>query len=588
MNRIRYTLAQKGAWLSTIALVAAALQLGDTALAQVTPKPPERMTYQGFIAGSDGVALANAAPKNYDVIFRIYDAESAGTVIWGEQQTVTVDKGYFSVLLGEGAPVNGIPNAGVTLSSLFNSASASDRYVAFTVKGIGSGGADVDILPRVRLMSSPYAFLASRALVANLAETATTATTATTASTATTALTAGTATNTFFANAAIKLVQNSTSGTELAGANILSTNALDIIGVGTNAASRKINFYNDGGATFSGVTFHNQGIRVTTNSFLEFGYGSAKPTDPLQGMIGLKQWSSDSLDVMGGGWPRKLRVWAEGGMILGGTLNIGPNPAAPTPWPLNIGYGVSTYSMWAQNFIAAQGFVAISDRRVKDIVGVSDSAQDLVNLRKIRVMDYKMKMNSFDPQRINKGVIAQELQEVLPNATRSTTNLVPTPVQEAVGVEANAIGKPVVLHFATAHGFKKDDVIRLELDGKESEVRIEQVADEKTLSFIGVSEDPKKVRIVGRQVDDFMNVEYQQVYMTAVSALQEVDRRLQVVEQREARVAELEKKAARVETLEHDVAELRKLVADIKAATKKATESAAVAAPSSPAVASAR
>ncbi|MBL9127141.1 MAG: tail fiber protein, partial [Verrucomicrobiales bacterium] len=132
------------------------------ALAQATPKPPERMTYQGFLVDGTGTALGNSAPKNYDVIFRIYDDQSAGTLLWSEQQTVTVDKGYFSVLLGEGAAV-GI-EAHPVLSNVFKGATASDRYVGVTVKGIGSSGADVNILPRLRLISSPYAFLAHNAV----------------------------------------------------------------------------------------------------------------------------------------------------------------------------------------------------------------------------------------------------------------------------------------------------------------------------------------------------------------------------------------------------------------------------------------
>ncbi len=132
------------------------------AQAQAAPRPPERMTYQGFLVDGAGVALGNAAPKNYDVIFRIYDDQSAGLLVWSEQQTVTVDKGYFSVLLGEGAAV-GI-EAHPVLSAIFKGATASDRFVGITVKGIGSGGADVNILPRLRLISSPYAFLAQNAV----------------------------------------------------------------------------------------------------------------------------------------------------------------------------------------------------------------------------------------------------------------------------------------------------------------------------------------------------------------------------------------------------------------------------------------
>lgn len=234
-----------------------ALLLGTCALAvsskvhgQANPNPPERMTYQGFLVGSDGVALGNAAPKNYDVIFRIYDHETASApanLLWAEQQTVTVDKGYFNVLLGEGAST-GDPRP--ELSTLFRGATASDRFVGITVKGIGSGGANVDILPRLRLMSAPYAFLAQNA---------------------------------------VKLVQNNASGTDLItssgnrvtvsglldiagngalelgagvagkepsagkfGYQLFTADALDIVGAGTSGANRKVKIWAEGGATFTG------------------------------------------------------------------------------------------------------------------------------------------------------------------------------------------------------------------------------------------------------------------------------------------------------------------------------------------------
>lgn len=145
-----------------VAAVALALA-APRAAAQPTFNPPERMTYQGFLTDGNGVALGNDAPKNYDVIFRIYNHESNGGAarLWAEQQTVTVDKGYFSVLLGEGAST-GEPRP--VLSTLFKGPNASDRYVGITVKGIGPGGANVDILPRLRLMAAPYSFLSQNAV----------------------------------------------------------------------------------------------------------------------------------------------------------------------------------------------------------------------------------------------------------------------------------------------------------------------------------------------------------------------------------------------------------------------------------------
>lgn len=151
--------------LPLLAVIAGVSLMSARGLAQATPNPPARMTYQGFLVGSDGVALGNAAPKNYDVIFTLYNSETASAsanILWGEQQTVTVDKGYFSILLGEGAAVNGL--AHTDLSGFFKGADASDRYVGITVKGIGAGGANVDITPRLRLLTSPYAFLAQQAV----------------------------------------------------------------------------------------------------------------------------------------------------------------------------------------------------------------------------------------------------------------------------------------------------------------------------------------------------------------------------------------------------------------------------------------
>ncbi len=157
------------AWRAVFTLVLLALAAFVAPLAQAQSNfPPDRLTYQGFLVDGNGNALATNAPKNYDVIFRIYPTQTGGsnTVLWGEQQTVTVDKGYFSVLLGEGTVVGTRPSFA---SLLGNSTNSSERYVGLTVKGIGVGNSDVDILPRLRLLPAPYAFLArgANALVSN-------------------------------------------------------------------------------------------------------------------------------------------------------------------------------------------------------------------------------------------------------------------------------------------------------------------------------------------------------------------------------------------------------------------------------------
>ena len=122
--------------------------------------PPELMTYQGYLVDGDGDALGDTAPVNHDVVFRIYDAKSEGNKLWSEQQTVTVDKGYFSVLLGQGVKYQN-EERGEFLSAVFNGADASDRFIGITVASLGGG--DVEIAPRLRLVSSPFAYMATQA-----------------------------------------------------------------------------------------------------------------------------------------------------------------------------------------------------------------------------------------------------------------------------------------------------------------------------------------------------------------------------------------------------------------------------------------
>jgi hypothetical protein len=143
-------------------LAVGAMVLGLPGLAYAADaNPPELMTYQGYLVDSDGDPFGNSAPVNYDVVFRIYSAKTGGEPVWTEQQTVTVDKGYFSVLLGQGSSYLNEPRSETGVSTAFTGADISDRFIGITVSGLG--GPDVEIAPRLRLVAAPYAFTATQA-----------------------------------------------------------------------------------------------------------------------------------------------------------------------------------------------------------------------------------------------------------------------------------------------------------------------------------------------------------------------------------------------------------------------------------------
>ena len=120
--------------------------------------PPDLMTYQGFLVDGNGNTVAPGTPANYPVTFRIYTASLGGTRLWSEQQIVTVDKGNFSVILGEGTPIGGELHP--LLSSVMAGPSSSDRYMSLSVT---IGNTTSEMLPRLRMLPAPYAFLATSA-----------------------------------------------------------------------------------------------------------------------------------------------------------------------------------------------------------------------------------------------------------------------------------------------------------------------------------------------------------------------------------------------------------------------------------------
>lgn len=126
--------------------------------AHADPNPPSKLTYQGFLTDADGAALGFNAPINKVVIFRIYDNPLTGTIKWGEQQTVTVDKGHFSILLGEGSSVEGAARG--NLATLFTGPDASERYIEMEVF---DGSVGTRLMPRMQFLPGPFAFLATSA-----------------------------------------------------------------------------------------------------------------------------------------------------------------------------------------------------------------------------------------------------------------------------------------------------------------------------------------------------------------------------------------------------------------------------------------
>lgn len=100
---------------------------------------PNLLTQQGRLIDK---ATSKPVTGMVSITFTIYDAPTAGTSLWTETQSITLDDGYFSARLGETTPIP---------ATVFD---GKVRHLGVTV------GTDSEMTPREALTSVPYALVA--------------------------------------------------------------------------------------------------------------------------------------------------------------------------------------------------------------------------------------------------------------------------------------------------------------------------------------------------------------------------------------------------------------------------------------------
>jgi hypothetical protein len=554
-----------------------------------SPNPPGQISYQGFLTDANGLPLATNNPVNYTVEFRIWNQSSGDSnPMWGEQQVVTVDRGYFTVLLGNGSSLSGGVPFTNNLAGIFSGSDASDRYLEMTVMGLA-------IQPRLRLLTTPYSFLASSALVANSA--------------------LSVPDNSLSTNVALRGAANTFTGDQtITGGNIYMDNNTGIFGKDTSGfqefclfprdqTNRTLLSYGTGGLyisptakppiMFMDPNGFNVGIRDTSPGFpLSFGASTGDKISlygdsgshfgfGIQGsQLQIFTDASHSDVVFGYGQSANLTET----MRIKGNGNVGIGTQSPAV-PLDVNgsgllntassYGYLNslgqagpagaannihFSIRASDRIWAFEFDAVSDRRIKDIIGQSDGQTDLEIIQKLRVTDFQMKDRVANGDTPRKGFIAQEVETVIPEAVTKSRQFVPDIYAVASGAKFDPAAKTIAVKMAKAHGLKAGDRVRLMTEAGQMDLTVSSVPSEQEFMAANCEKDPKQVFVFGKEVNDFRTLNYDRIFTTGISAMQELARRVSTLEAHEAEHVALEKRAARVDELEQEVADLRAVV----------------------------
>lgn len=610
----------KPSQLRLLTLLGAAL----VALAPLRParaadnNPPTKLTHQGFLTDANGLPLGNAAPVNKPIVFRIWDAPAAGILLWAAQQVVTVDKGHYSVLLGEGSKFGQDPFL-ADLSTIFTGAGASDRFLEITVDGAA-------LFPRLQFLPAPYAMLARKAMTVDSTATLLPAqVSGTLAASQIPILDASTKITGILDDARIpstvlrtrldqtlagKLTVNNGGGG--IGIDLASNDAVlnaRVIQNKTGGADKHLYIGFGSGPEDSQVKLYSNGTETMTVTGGKVGIGTSTPEKMLDvaGYARIKDHlifnSTDAVINWGGSGKLHFRgnttmgnegtFTAKEHMIITSVGNVGIGTTTPQ-YPLHVKSQVKleiqleayldvagainvanatktdlSHSIKAEGRILAGAFDVNSDMRIKQITGRTGGPSALESIRQLQVTDYTYVDTIGSGRGLQRGFIAQEVEQVIPEAVTRGPGVVPDVYARAEALRYDAGTKALTISLQKPHGMAKDEVVSLVFEGKQEEFKVTAVPSA-TEFVVTTPSQPAKVFVYGRRVSDFRTVEYDRIFTTGISAMQEMARqnealqkRVAELESRERQVTALQKRVTELEGLERQVADLQKLVRQV-------------------------
>lgn len=180
-------------------------------------------------------------------------------------------------------------------------------------------------------------------------------------------------------------------------------------------------------------------------------------------------------------------------------------------------------SIDAAQSVMASSFLCISDARVKDIVGTSNSIKDLETINALHITDYTMKDKIMYGNNPFKKVIAQEVEKVYPQVISKHPNFIPNIYQQTNKIEKTANG--YLLSFNNKHNLgKAAKKIQVMIGHESRQLEIRSIPSANQVEIKAADLKTDQLFVYGEEVDDFRSVDYEGLTTLNISATQELSK----------------------------------------------------------------
>jgi len=342
------------------------------------------------------------------------------------------------------------------------------------------------------------------------------------------------------------------TGTDAVNVGIGTTNPVDILTItGISNSPAVINLSQTGTTQYIGTKLQRTATEKwfvgMNNSDDDFIIRNNAATDVVT-----VQTSTGNVGV-GSTNPTQAKLVVSGyqnGISFGyGFLNSGGNTGTAS--------GAPQLSIYASDRIAATEYEAYSDARIKNIIGVSDNEKDLNTLAQIKITDYKFIDTIGKGTGLNKKVIAQQVEQVYPQAVDKITDVVPD-IYRIAEIKAGRIDVQNQLNAG--------DKVKLVFADRQE---LMEVLSADANGFTISSSEEGKVFVYGKQVSDFHTVDYEALTTLNISATQEL---LKMINELQQKNTTLENKSNVMEnkmaSVESDLETIKSML-QINASSKK-------------------